>query len=71
MIGSSFEARRAGHTPNTTPTTAENAKAITTDCELMEVFQANRRLLSIAPPLPMPTPIAPPTRHSTTASMRN
>ena len=37
---------------------------MTTDCELIAVFQANTLLSTIAPPLPTATPIAPPSRFA-------
>ena len=42
-IGSSPEARRAGHTPNTIPTAAANENASTNEAGATEVFHANAR----------------------------
>ena len=52
VIGSSAAARRAGHTPNTTPTSAENPNASPIDPGLISVFQSANELSAIAPPVP-------------------
>ena len=71
MIGSSTAARRAGHTPNATPTNAEKAKANAIAMGEITVVQPAVLLITAAPPAPRPMPSTPPRTQSTTASMRN
>lgn len=70
-MGSRPAARRAGHTPNNTPTTAEKTNAITMDEGEICVFHCANLLMAIAPPLPTAAPMSPPSKHNTTASIRN
>ena len=70
-MGSRPAARRAGYTPNTTPTKAEKPNAIITDVMPTSVLHPISLVKSIAPPAPTAMPMVPPTRQSTMASMRN
>ena len=71
MIGSSTAARRAGQTPNATPTNAENAKAATIADEDTWVSNPPLAVMIAAPPVPKPMPMMPPRMQSTTASIKN
>lgn len=70
-IGSSVEARRAGHTPKSSPITVANANASAIDVGPTAVVHPNASRSAIAPPTPVAMPIAPPSRQSVTASIRN
>ena len=49
-IGSMIDARRAGHTPNSTPTSAEKANAVTIAGTEITVTKPALLLMTFAPP---------------------
>ena len=68
-MGSNFEARAAGATPNTIPTPAETPKDSSTLHQVTVV--SIKLLIARAPRDPNITPIMPPPKERTTASIKN
>jgi len=71
MIGSSLDARRAGHIPKKIPTKAEKPNARATDSGATAVSHCASSRSAAAPPIPRARPSAPPESQSTSASIRN
>src|ERR1019366_5806017 len=71
VIGSSRAARRAGYTPNSTPTDAPSVTATSTDHPVIRAGSGETAATSSANPQPLSTPSTPPVVASTIASARN
>src|ERR1041384_3183432 len=70
-IGSRFAALNAGYVPNTTPTMEQITRPSTTQSTGIAGGSFRYHATPLPPRMPQTTPMAPPTSHSTTASMMN